>query len=469
MNTLEGLRLLSLPNDILAMVCVDKELSSNDLAAMRLTNHELHAVATTEFAQRYFQDPFVMMLRDNLETLVEICKHPVFGPQVRKIQLLNNFFHPGHLKGFVREMEKAYRTADTSRVLSGKGDLQRFADLVAEQYDLLQSGTGHQLLRRAFEAVGAQRGSVAICSQKSKHSYSPIGWTHIAKDFQDGLIYHVLGMPQVLSTINILLKAAQAGACTVSQLDVGIDCCHSYSYRGEVISARDMDESLLLGLRESRFQSGWQGWNEHSSRALQHLDLLFQKIPSDLRTLSLSSNLVLRTDTEPRMITRAMSEGLRHDLFTAIRSNALESLHLSKIALYQNNLLRLLEAHRGSLKKLVLDEVYLHGEWDHVLSRIADAFSLEYFKLSKARKIVENLRSRRLVSRYSKDCELRNKDRMREDLNMFIELQKLEKRAKEAEERRLPRLAEPRRSVHVVEKETSEDQKEEELVAQPDS
>jgi hypothetical protein len=178
---------------------------------------------------------------------------------------------------------------------------------------------------------------------------------------------------------------------------------------------------------------------------------------------------VLRTDTEPRMITRAMSEGLRHDLFTAIRSNALESLHLSKIALYQNNLLRLLEAHRGSLKKLVLDEVYLHGEWDHVLSRIADAFSLEYFKLSKARKIVENLRSRRLVSRYSKDCELRNKDRMREDLNMFIELQKLEKRAKEAEERRLPRLAEPRRSVHVAEKETSEEQKEEELVAQPDS
>jgi hypothetical protein len=35
------------------------------------------------------------------------------------------------------------------------------------------------------------------------------------------------------------------------------------------------------------------------------------------------------------------------------------------------------------LKKLVLDEVYLHGEWDHVLSRIADAFSLEYFKLSE--------------------------------------------------------------------------------------
>ncbi|KEQ78110.1 hypothetical protein M436DRAFT_36406, partial [Aureobasidium namibiae CBS 147.97] len=89
MTTSEGLRSLSLPNEALAMICADNILSAKDLAAMRLTNKELHVIATKEFAQRYFRDPFVVMLKGSLETLVEICEHPVFGPHVRKIQLLN--------------------------------------------------------------------------------------------------------------------------------------------------------------------------------------------------------------------------------------------------------------------------------------------------------------------------------------------------------------------------------------------
>jgi hypothetical protein len=109
---------------------------------MRLTNKELHAVATTEFAQRYFQDPFVMMLKGSLETLMEICKHPVFGPQVRKIQQLNNFFNPEILRMLAEHIGAAYRAADTTRLLSDKRNLQQFADLVAEQYGLLKSGTG---------------------------------------------------------------------------------------------------------------------------------------------------------------------------------------------------------------------------------------------------------------------------------------------------------------------------------------
>jgi hypothetical protein len=94
------LHLLSLPNEVLAMICAEKKLSAHDLAAMRLTNKELHAVATMEFAQRYFQEPFVMVLRDGLEKLVKICKHPIFGPRVRKIQLLNNFFNLDALRSF---------------------------------------------------------------------------------------------------------------------------------------------------------------------------------------------------------------------------------------------------------------------------------------------------------------------------------------------------------------------------------
>ncbi|KEQ60394.1 uncharacterized protein M437DRAFT_54477, partial [Aureobasidium melanogenum CBS 110374] len=84
-----GLRLLSLPNEVLTIMCADEDLTANDLAVIRLTCRELNAVATTEFAQRYIKDPFVMMTRKSLQALVDICKHPIFGPQVRKVQLLS--------------------------------------------------------------------------------------------------------------------------------------------------------------------------------------------------------------------------------------------------------------------------------------------------------------------------------------------------------------------------------------------
>jgi hypothetical protein len=257
--------------------------------------------------------------------------------------------------------------------------------------------------------------------------------------------------------MNILLKATQAGACTVSQLEFEVDWC---CYSGEELSTHDMDGSLLLSLQEFEFQFEWQMRSDHSlRRALQHFDNLSKKIPSDLKAASLSSDIaLLRTNTEPREISRALSAGLRHQPFTAIRSNGLENFHLSKMVSYQNSLLSFLDAHRGSLKKLVLDEVYLHGEWDNMLSRIAKAFSLEHFKLSNAQKVIENLRSSRVVARYSEDCEFRSKYGMRQDLNMVIELQEVERRAKEREKRRPLELERPRRSARLTEKEISEDQ-----------
>ncbi|KEQ88201.1 hypothetical protein M438DRAFT_310271, partial [Aureobasidium pullulans EXF-150] len=84
-----NLRLLSLPNEVITMICTDDEISAKDMCAIRLTCKELRAIVEKDFAKRYFQDPFVMMTRESLQALVDICKHPVFGPHVRKVQLLN--------------------------------------------------------------------------------------------------------------------------------------------------------------------------------------------------------------------------------------------------------------------------------------------------------------------------------------------------------------------------------------------
>lgn len=170
---------------------------------------------------------------------------------------------------------------------------------------------------------------------------------------------------------------------------------------------------------------------------------------------------MLETNLEPRTISYHLSEGLRHNVLHAIQFRALADIHLGKMVLYQNDLLRFLSAHRGSLQRLILDEVCLHGEWDQVLSCIAERFSLEYFKLSKARTVVDNPRTPRLppsarfVSRYSKHCELKSKGQVCQDLNMFIELQKVEGLAKEAKKRGPPTLKAPRRSARIAKNKTS--------------
>ncbi|KAI4854316.1 hypothetical protein E4T44_00252 [Aureobasidium sp. EXF-8845] len=439
MNQLRGLRLLSLPKGILAMICADNDLSADDLGAMRLTNKELHGVTTIEFAQRYFRDPFVMMLKGSLETLVEICKHPVFGPQVRKIQLLNNFFNPGVLQMLAGNMGDAYRTADTARLLSETRRFQSFADLVTEQYDLLGSGTGLRSLREVFEILGARGKSVAVASKKFNLSYPPIGWLDIAKNFCDDQDDWIL---------------ARACACSVYALEIGVDS-NGYDTE-ERLAHYQVDSSLLLGLQELEFHFQLQtNRGHHNSFTNQYLLSLLLLMPGNLKSLVVSSDAELwKANTEAQLIYAPPSLGLCPELSESIQSTALETFHVSRIFSYQNDLLRFLDAQRSSLKRLTFGEVYLLGDWDQILHHVAENLSLEYFNFSKARKAIatgqgwRNQFFAKIESWCSGNCEVKNKDDMRQEIEMFIELQKAEEGAKQVEHQAQPgrqaRLRAPR-------------------------
>ena len=455
------------------MICDDKELSANDLAAMRLTNKGLQAVATKIFGQRYLQDPFVMILEDSLKTLVEICKHPVFGPRVRKIQLLNNLFDPQALGIFAQKFHGAHFNGDRTKLLSAKRQIQCLADLVAEQFVLMKSGAAFELLKRAFQILGAQGKPVAIASQMFKPSNLPIGWSKTIGRVDDDQVHWVVGMPEVLSTLEMLLKAAQAGACAVLKLEAGVYCVRLD--RSVLVSRRSINASLLLGVQEFDFQFEWRNQHEiHNSLAYSHLLSLLRIMPKDLKTLTVRSDAVISGHhVEPHSIRYSLVEGLYHEDFTTEQPCALETLQLSKLFLTKHNLLEFLDRQRNSLKKLILSEVYLHGEWDDVLSYIARAFSLEQFDLRKARKLVETPRnhgeiySTNNVPWYTKNCEVRGKDNMRQDLTMFLELQETERQAKEAETRaqalrpNRQAVGPLRRSKRIAENRPLEDQHEE--------
>lgn len=89
-------RLTSLPTEILSIIFSDESVGSSrgptlsltDLGAVRLSRKAFQSPATAIFAQRYFQNPYVMIWKESLEALLDICRHPVFGPCVRKIEFL---------------------------------------------------------------------------------------------------------------------------------------------------------------------------------------------------------------------------------------------------------------------------------------------------------------------------------------------------------------------------------------------
>lgn len=440
------------------MICADDCLSARDLGAMRLTNKELHTITTKEFAQRFFRNPYVMMLQDSLEALVEICKHSVFGTHVRKVQLLNNFFDPDSLQSLAREIGGTYGGTDNMRLLRRSSRLQCLADLIVEQHDLVNTGTGLRLLKRAFEALGAQGRSVAIVSQKLNLSYPPLGWSNIARNFRQDQIYSLLGKPRVSSTTKILLEAAQAGACKVSKLEVELNRLHNSAR--ELFGLGNLDRSLLLGLVEINFRYNCQVRYPYDiSLADQYLVPLIRAVPPDLKTLAVSSDAIdPRIQAGSHTMYHALTPGLRPGAFTAMHPNALETLSLSKMSLHQDDLLQLLNAFASSVKKLDLDEIYLCGNWDHVLSHVARSFSLKHFKLRKAHNIVDDPRSRwrtfsaKVITWYPRDCEFLDEHNMRQNFAVFLET---ERQAKEAKQRRPVRKEDLRRSARIAKNNTS--------------
>lgn len=57
------------------------------LSKLRLICKQLRDHVSPGFARRYLSETFIMVSRYSVEALVEICRHPVFGPRVRKVRL----------------------------------------------------------------------------------------------------------------------------------------------------------------------------------------------------------------------------------------------------------------------------------------------------------------------------------------------------------------------------------------------
>lgn len=67
-------------NEKLAMTSSGQCLSKEDIESQRLASKELCPTRRREFAMRYVTQPVVALSQYGLQSLVDICKHPIFGP-----------------------------------------------------------------------------------------------------------------------------------------------------------------------------------------------------------------------------------------------------------------------------------------------------------------------------------------------------------------------------------------------------
>ncbi|KAK4238942.1 hypothetical protein C8A03DRAFT_14647 [Achaetomium macrosporum] len=82
--------LLQLPNEVLAIIFGG--LDAQGFSALRLTSKYAKLATLPGFISRYFRTRYIMLSRLSLENLVEIARHPDFGPAVRTLELCTDHF-----------------------------------------------------------------------------------------------------------------------------------------------------------------------------------------------------------------------------------------------------------------------------------------------------------------------------------------------------------------------------------------
>ncbi|THX50146.1 hypothetical protein D6D06_08159 [Aureobasidium pullulans] len=427
-----NLRSLSLPNEVITMICTDDEISAKDMCAIRITCKELRAIVEKDFAKRCFQDPFVMMTRESLQALVDICKHPVFGPHVRKVQLSNHRYDP-YLLPNIR---------------------QTLMDLISAQWTLTESGDALKLLTEAFEILGTTGKPIALASQQHNLGSHPIGFTNSFFDVHPTNSDGRTPVSAMYPTLEILLNAAQAGNCSVAELEVGVDCSTDYGTwprpDGEE-SFQQFSKSLLIGVKEFRVGFEWQSQNGlHNFTTPGYITSLLKCLPKDLKTFVLRSNV----DVDGTKYLSILEAHLTQNCFSVMRANNLESICLSNLCICEESLFRILNLSKKTLISLTLENISLIGDWDVVLSRIAaSCCNLQQVSLDGAHKVfIDNpqpgYNNLEIVSKwYPSAIRFHGKDAFSLGLEGFIEhqdvkrqeiaRQKAERKKVRREERRL--------------------------------
>ena len=258
--------LLSLPTELVERIAChadDAFPKERTLSRLRSTCKQLGNQVSPEFAKRSLSEPFIMISRYSLQTLISICEHPIFGPYVRKVRLQA-------FPQFVRQARNTNRFLKTvASHLRYYPNLLRLnprvhADIksiVEEDALLRSSGEVIELLSTAFKSLATYQTPIVLVSEIYDVSEKAKAETE-AQAHAPPIGHNVRIMDPLLEVrrstgddvfdctpaLQYLIQAASKTGCNVTGMNINHrDASSSGSPSGSPLSS---DETrLLCGIR----------------------------------------------------------------------------------------------------------------------------------------------------------------------------------------------------------------------------
>jgi hypothetical protein len=372
--------LVSMPNEILANICTyahdgDKTKTRGEewLRAVRLTCKQLHVPATIEFGKQFLASLPVMAARGGLETLVEICKHPLFGPRVNEIQLHGWRASGNHLSSLCSNL--AYLDdLDLHEIREIRRQLNMVMDFLEEQFELEMCEGIFELLKSALKII-RDHGSSVTLSVITNGRVKPLGYARAMEQLLEGNnseLKWAFRTDRVRSTLHVLLVAAARSGCPVHGLKILESDISEDEFNDDL---PDMDTACKEDIL--------------STVKVFHMRLSHDKF---LRQFQETLNIVLqRTKNLVEFNLRIEDwheDGIGRDdinicaqTFCSVQSRSLRKLELHDAPCRQRDLLTLLDKNKDTLEDLRLTEVTLLGCWSEVFVWIRGHCSLKFLSV----------------------------------------------------------------------------------------
>lgn len=336
----------SLPPELVSTICSDPGLDKQDLIALRLTSkcQGIHASATKAFAKSYFTDVHLLITQYSLKTFVEICRHPIFGSSIRRVQLSSARYDTKQFYNTVKDlMENKYHYsvfAERVQLLTERCDAERFdyyqADRLLHQAFNVLANTGHSFIL-----------AVATDEQKSLGCSEVWSASNICTDHWEA---------DSMGALGFLVRAADKSGCKVRGFEIQAALDEDKSM-DEYLSDVWMDWEVVRSLTELRFDLpvgiGLYGDNEGHGAIYDLLSLT-----THLKTLHIRSGIFADVDDTFRAWAEVFS------------SLPLEELHLTSLYVSHDTITDLLENLGPTLRRLKISECRIYGSWKKILLSI---------------------------------------------------------------------------------------------------
>ena len=166
-------QLTSLPNDVFTAISSDFDLA--DLCSLRLTSHNLHAIATTPNFQARFHHIRTDLSKDSLQSLIALCSSPDLSHLIKEITILAKHYDDQELRQQVKEGKRWVAEAAPAPFFHSTGHsmsheekseaqamIDRMNQLRDRQATMQADSTDAKLLAEAIGHLGARCVSLSV-------------------------------------------------------------------------------------------------------------------------------------------------------------------------------------------------------------------------------------------------------------------------------------------------------------------